>query len=227
MDDDSVVLRARTKTSRILVSEAARTRVARNGTAVVVERTLLREPGAVGHELTTEVGPEQGVTIEKVVGIFTSRDDALSEPAYAASRAAVRAPGFANLLDKHVLAWHDLWRRFGITIEEGEERTGRIVNLHVFHLLQTLSPHTAALDVGVPARGLHGEAYRGHVFWDELFVLPVRHSAPAASSPARCCATAIGGCGRHAGRRGRRATRARCSRGRAAATGARRRSSAT
>ncbi len=25
---------------------------------------------------------------------------------------------------------------------------------------------------GVPARGLHGEAYRGHVFWDELFVLP-------------------------------------------------------
>ncbi|HEY3480400.1 MAG TPA: glycosyl hydrolase family 65 protein, partial [Streptomyces sp.] len=27
-------------------------------------------------------------------------------------------------------------------------------------------------DAGVPARGLHGEAYRGHVFWDELFVLP-------------------------------------------------------
>ena len=25
----------------------------------------------------------------------------------------------------------------------------------------------------MPARGLHGEAYRGHVFWDELFVLPV------------------------------------------------------
>nr|WP_281377655.1 glycosyl hydrolase family 65 protein [Saccharopolyspora hordei] len=42
----------------------------------------------------------------------------------------------------------------------------------MFHLLQTISPHTADLDVGVPARGLHGEAYRGHVFWDELFVLP-------------------------------------------------------
>jgi alpha,alpha-trehalase len=24
----------------------------------------------------------------------------------------------------------------------------------------------------VPARGLHGEAYRGHVFWDELFIFP-------------------------------------------------------
>ena len=25
----------------------------------------------------------------------------------------------------------------------------------------------------MPARGLHGEAYRGHVFWDELFILPL------------------------------------------------------
>jgi trehalose/maltose hydrolase-like predicted phosphorylase len=26
--------------------------------------------------------------------------------------------------------------------------------------------------VGVPARGWHGEAYRGHIFWDELFIFP-------------------------------------------------------
>jgi trehalose/maltose hydrolase-like predicted phosphorylase len=29
------------------------------------------------------------------------------------------------------------------------------------------------MDVGVPARGLHGEAYRGHIFWDEVFILPL------------------------------------------------------
>jgi trehalose/maltose hydrolase-like predicted phosphorylase len=33
--------------------------------------------------------------------------------------------------------------------------------------------HTLDLDVGVPARGWHGEAYRGHIFWDELFVFPL------------------------------------------------------
>ncbi|GGT02693.1 hypothetical protein GCM10010286_29880 [Streptomyces toxytricini] len=37
---------------------------------------------------------------------------------------------------------------------------------------QALSPHGAELDAGVPARGLHGEAYRGRVFRDGLFVLP-------------------------------------------------------
>jgi alpha,alpha-trehalase len=26
--------------------------------------------------------------------------------------------------------------------------------------------------VGVPARGWHGEAYRGHIFWDELYIYP-------------------------------------------------------
>ena len=43
----------------------------------------------------------------------------------------------------------------------------------MFHLLQSASPHNVDLDAGIPARGLHGEAYRGHVFWDELFVFPV------------------------------------------------------
>ncbi|HDZ77563.1 MAG TPA: response regulator, partial [Candidatus Omnitrophica bacterium] len=32
--------------------------------------------------------------------------------------------------------------------------------------------HNLNIDAGVPARGLHGEAYRGHIFWDQLFVMP-------------------------------------------------------
>jgi alpha,alpha-trehalase len=39
--------------------------------------------------------------------------------------------------------------------------------------LQTVSGNTVHLDVGVPSRGWHGEAYRGHIFWDELFIFPL------------------------------------------------------
>jgi alpha,alpha-trehalase len=46
------------------------------------------------------------------------------------------------------------------------------VRLHIFQLLQTTSPHTIDIDAGTPARGWHGEAYRGHIFWDELYILP-------------------------------------------------------
>jgi alpha,alpha-trehalase len=49
----------------------------------------------------------------------------------------------------------------------------RVVRLHLLQLLQTVPNRAVDLDAGVPARGLHGEAYRGHIFWDELFVFPV------------------------------------------------------
>jgi alpha,alpha-trehalase len=47
-----------------------------------------------------------------------------------------------------------------------------VLRVHVLHLLQTVSLNSTELDVGVPARGLHGEAYRGHIFWDELYIFP-------------------------------------------------------
>ncbi len=73
----------------------------------------------------------------------------------------------------HALAWTHLWRRCDLDLELAEpDHIHRTLRLHIFHLLQTVSPHTIDLDVGVPARGWHGEAYRGHVFWDELFVFP-------------------------------------------------------
>ena len=76
------------------------------------------------------------------------------------------------MLSEHEDAWQRLLQLFVVTID-GSPQVQLILNLHVFHVLQTLSPHTAELDAGVPARGLHGEGYRGHIFWDELFVLPL------------------------------------------------------
>ncbi|MEU7576059.1 glycosyl hydrolase family 65 protein [Streptomyces sp. NPDC041068] len=159
----TVWLRCRTTTSDIRVGLAARTTahpatgVTRHETGRVVQR----------FQLALEAGGT--VTVDKTVALHTSRDPAISDPLRAALDRVVRAPGFDELLDSHLTAWEQLWRRAELEVP-GE--AGRILRLHHFHTLQTLSPHTADLDVGVPARGLHGEAYRGHVFWDELFVLP-------------------------------------------------------
>ena len=54
----------------------------------------------------------------------------------------------------------------------GNERVQQLLRLHIAHVLQVCSQHTADLDAGLPARGLNGEAYRGHVFWDEIYALP-------------------------------------------------------
>ena len=47
-----------------------------------------------------------------------------------------------------------------------------LLRLNMFHLLQAVSPNSIGLDIGVPARGWTGEAYEGHIFWDELFIFP-------------------------------------------------------
>ncbi|MEU3660166.1 glycosyl hydrolase family 65 protein [Streptomyces sp. NPDC032940] len=160
--DGTVWLRCRTRTSDIRIGMAARTTAP---TPVSPARQHLR----VAQRTTLRLEPGRTVTVDKTVALHTSRDPAISDPLQAAVDRVTHAPGFDELLERHRTAWGQLWRRARLEVA-GE--AGAILRLHLFHVLQTLSPHTADLDVGVPARGLHGEAYRGHVFWDELFVLP-------------------------------------------------------
>ncbi|HYO18086.1 MAG TPA: hypothetical protein VES02_05395, partial [Dermatophilaceae bacterium] len=173
---DTVVLGVETTQSRIRISVAARTQVRCSGVLCDVPRQVVTEPGLIMEEMAMEVAAGQVISLEKVVALHTGRDWAVSEPSEAVVWALERAPGFDELLDEHTLAWAQLWERFHTSLEE-EAKAGPqaslTVRLYLFHLLQTLSMHTLEADAGVPARGLHGEAYRGHIFWDELFVLPV------------------------------------------------------
>jgi len=116
---------------------------------------------------------EQAIRIEKIVSLYNSRDPGISECLIETLAALRHADNFSKLLKRHNLAWSHLWERWRIDVEADNQRIKQILNLHIFHLLQTVSPNTIGLDVGVPPRGLHGEAYRGLIFWDELFIFPL------------------------------------------------------
>ncbi len=169
---DSVLVDAQTTTSHVRVAVAARTTIHSNGDDVRPESQRIEPGHLVGHDLSVRAEAGQPLTVEKVVSIFTSRDAAIESPASQACRMMPRLGRFEDLLQEHVVAWRHLWDRFHFEVDGSDDEL-RILRLHVLHLLQTLSRHTAEIDVGVPARGLHGEAYRGHIFWDEIFVLPL------------------------------------------------------
>ncbi|MEU4464141.1 glycosyl hydrolase family 65 protein [Streptomyces sp. NPDC024017] len=158
----TVWLRCRTRTSDIRIGMAAR--LTAQGPI-----TDAHEPSHAVQRAILPLAPGRAAVVDKTVALHTSHDPAISDPLQAAVDRVGAAPGFDDLLASHRTAWDQLWRR---TELDAPGEAGAILRLHLFHVLQTLSPHTADLDVGVPARGLHGEAYRGHVFWDELFVLP-------------------------------------------------------
>jgi alpha,alpha-trehalase len=176
--DDIVLLVARTSQSRIEIAEAARTHAFLNGERLDVGHQVEHAKDLIVNVIAIDLEIGDRLTIDKVAAIHTSRDQAVASPALAASQAMRRAPEFAGLFASHTKAWDRLWRQFEIDVayhdhQEGDLEARRILRLHTFHLIQTASPHVIDHDVGVPARGLHGEAYRGHVFWDELFIFPV------------------------------------------------------
>ena len=169
--DGLLTLGAETSQSRIRIALAARHRVIVDGVAARVDRQSAVEAGFAAEDLTVELRPGRAVTVRKIAALCTSRDRGIGEPGEAARDELDRSGDFPDVLARHELAWDHLWFRCDTEIG-GPARAALILRLHIFHLLQTVSPHSVDLDVGIPARGLHGEAYRGHVFWDEMFVLP-------------------------------------------------------
>lgn len=168
--------------NRETISLNAKTRGNRRGVAIAVRTRGLvdgAEPTNLGRESrlifvdgTIHVAPGERAVVEKCVALFTTLDRAIDEPVEAARRELEHAPDFGELLRSHQQHWHRLWQRFDVAVLGYARLTG-VLRFHLFQLLQTISEHSANLDAGIPGRGWHGEGYRGHIFWDELFVFPL------------------------------------------------------
>ena len=170
--DEEIYVKVQTTQSQVQIAQAARTRVFRNGEPIDVDRLPIQQKGYAGQVITCDVEQGHALRVEKIVSFYTSRDRAIPEPGLAARAAIHRAGTFQELLNSQSHNWTRLWERFDIELA-AEDRIQLVLRLHIFHLLQTTSPNVIDLDVGVPARGLHGEAYRGHIFWDEIFIFPL------------------------------------------------------
>ncbi|MBA5846617.1 trehalose-phosphatase [Gordonia amicalis] len=169
---DSVLLRVQTNQSRITIAVGARTTVWRGNEQLPAHYDLISDQGRIGHRIGVDIAAGEEVTVEKVATLYTSRDNGISEPGVAASRTLARLGRFHDLLTDHARACVRMWDLCRTDLE-GHPDAQRAVRFHMLHMLQVVSPNTIDMDVGIPARGLHGEAYRGHIFWDEVFVLPV------------------------------------------------------
>jgi len=168
-------LAVETNQSHLRVAEAVRIRVFdANDELIEPGLEYTTSPGHVECAFAVEAAEGEAITVEKIAAVFGSRDKAISEPLHEARTHVSRARSFDDLLVYHGLVWGQMWGRFETEVDPGDgDRVGMVLNLHVLHMLQTISHNSIDMDVGVPARGLHGEAYRGHIFWDEIFVFPL------------------------------------------------------
>ncbi len=173
--EDGISLLVQMNQSRIYVANAARTRVHGENEILAVDRGLHQEDGYIHQTLGFDVTEGTPVRVEKMLAFYTSRDNAISEPLVNAERSVARFTDFAHALAEHARTWDHLWAASDIEVPK-DDRVQTIVRLHINHILQCCSPNTVDLDAGVPARGLNGESYRGHIFWDELYIYPFINS---------------------------------------------------
>jgi trehalose/maltose hydrolase-like predicted phosphorylase len=142
---DGGMVVARTPGSRCELAVAARDRSAGGSERRVVERLAAWSAGRAGGRS----------------GLLAAR-----------RLAGAEAAGFDALLAEHRRAWARNWSGAEVAIEGGAEaaRDQLAARFSVFHLLAAAA---ASGEAAVGARGLTGDAYAGHVFWDaDVFVLP-------------------------------------------------------
>jgi trehalose/maltose hydrolase-like predicted phosphorylase len=113
----------------------------------------------------------QAVEFDRIVA--AARADTPEQDPAPAARAAVtrsRTLGWRGALGAHEAAWKERWDASDVVIE-GDDEAQRALRFAVYHLTSAANPDDERVSVG--ARGLTGDAYFGHVFWDtEIYLLP-------------------------------------------------------
>ncbi len=116
-------------------------------------------------------------TIEQVISIKPEEQTwyGIEKIVYVAKETTdndVLHPRYDELFLSSKKEWEKLWNKASINIS-GDLMSQKMLNLHTYHMLVSASPNgNLRSDASITARGLHGEAYRGHIFWDELFMMP-------------------------------------------------------
>jgi kojibiose phosphorylase len=114
----------------------------------------------------------QSYTFDKLVTIFTSRDQNCAELS-AKCEVAIKAAqtnGFGACLADSSAAWREKWDACDCIVQSDADAT-RALRFNIYHLLIAANQNDPLANIG--AKSMSGEGYKGHVFWDtEIFLLP-------------------------------------------------------
>jgi beta-phosphoglucomutase family hydrolase len=163
-------LKVRTTQSNIEIAEAAKLHFSVAGIEQHVEYGVSSDDGIIYTIIDHQAKEGETIELEKIVSIYTSQFDE-RDIHRKALLDVENVSSFEELLAGSSKVWEEIWQKADIRIE-GDRASQRLLRLHTYHLMVSASPNNKKLDASVTARGLHGEAYRGHIFWDELFILP-------------------------------------------------------
>ncbi|QKE73924.1 glycoside hydrolase family 65 protein [Arthrobacter citreus] len=116
---------------------------------------------------------DQPFEFEKISSVYTSIDKSEEDPAQASIHAVQEnsSAGYESLLESSSSMWEDFWKKKRVIISSKDETDQIALDFSLYHIEMMTPSHDERFSVG--AKGLTGEGYKGHVFWDtEIFIAP-------------------------------------------------------
>ncbi len=160
-------LTVKTNQSEIEITEAAKIKLYGSNS---FSSKIATDEGIVYTYIECNAELNNKLTIEKLVSVVDSNNMGANTK----NKALNLLKGYSSfdeIFTDSKNEWFQIWNKVDIKIL-GDRISQKMLRLHIYHLIVSASPHNKNIDAGITARGLHGEAYRGHIFWDDLFIMP-------------------------------------------------------
>jgi alpha,alpha-trehalose phosphorylase len=140
------------------------------------ERSWSEDLGKV--VFTIDARPNVPIRITKFFAYHTSRSVPAAELVDRACRTLDRAvrDGYSHLAERQKVFLGAFWEHADVAVD-AEPQVQQAIRWNIFQLCQASA---RAETTGIPAKGLSGQAYEGHYFWDtEIYVTPfLTHTEP-------------------------------------------------
>jgi len=134
----------------------------------------------VGIEANVHVPQGSCLEIEKISTVHTSRDRNYVSQGYSLERLRNQSltelkeeagKGYDQLFHESANEWAKVWSKYNVEIDSENSYDQLAIRFAIYHLVIMTPAHDNRMGIG--AKGLSGEGYKGHSFWDtEIFILP-------------------------------------------------------
>lgn len=176
-----IELLQKTTESKVDIAIHTAHKVSVNGTEVSEEPEMAMDRRKVWLNYNVQLDAGDKLEMEKLTTIYTSRDKKYDTPDYKLEELRKEAladlrtsyeKGYEALFQAHQNAWQEkVWNTYNFEINSEDSYDQLALRFAIYHLTAMTPAHDERMGIG--AKALSGEGYKGHSFWDtELFIFP-------------------------------------------------------
>ncbi|KUO74097.1 MAG: glycoside hydrolase [Clostridia bacterium BRH_c25] len=140
----------------------------------IIDKSIYERDKVIGYKLSLPLIQGEASPVDKLVSNVVLKDTSIDNEYFwstGISKVLEQSDKGLDLALKDTKTlWNNIWDRFDIQID-GDVKNQQGIRFCIFQMQQTYNGQNPANNIG--AKGLTGEAYNGHAFWDtETYCLP-------------------------------------------------------